>query len=304
MVGFRGQFGVWTDNETSFVDSAAPSVPLEIRTPGVWTGTDYYDPAYARALSRQTYLATQNLLGDAALANLYAADPNPLGHSAGNVLAGVTGGYFGGPAGSAVAVTAWETLYSTALGEPIQDALAQGVIAGVTDFAAGKVFHFAAAGIGAGAKKIAGKFIGNIGSEAVASPGAVYALGHTYDLPASLLGKARVYGFVAYERTRFAISKRSLGGIVNGGVNDTAQRVIRGSYEPVENVITLYQGHNIGTLAEELFHFQQARKLGVIGKGFPAQYLGSSYYESQVEQRAHRFLTGTLGFTINRTRLY
>ena len=113
MVGFRGQFGVWTDNETSFVDSTTPGgVPLEIRSPGVWTGTDYYDPAYARALSRQTYLATQNLLEDAAQANLYAADPNPLGHSLGSVLSGVTGGYFGGPEGSAVAVGAWESIYS------------------------------------------------------------------------------------------------------------------------------------------------------------------------------------------------
>ena len=169
MVGFRGQFGVWTDNETSFVDSAAPSVPLEIRTPGVWTGTDYYDPAYARAMSRQTYLATQNLLGDAALANLYAADPNPLGHSAGNVLAGVTGGYFGGPAGSAVAVTAWETLYSTALGEPIETALTQGVVAGVTNYAFGKAFDAGAAVIGAGVKRAAGSWIARIAAKAAAN---------------------------------------------------------------------------------------------------------------------------------------
>ena len=39
MVGFKGQFGAWTDNETSFVDASKPGgVPLEIRTPAVWTG--------------------------------------------------------------------------------------------------------------------------------------------------------------------------------------------------------------------------------------------------------------------------
>ena len=152
MVGFKGQFGAWTDNETSYIDPGNSSVPLQIRTPGVWTGGRYYDPAVARALSRQTYLATQNLLGDAALANLYAADPNPLGHTLGNVLAGAAGGYFGGPYGSAVAVGAWETLYSTALGEPLDTALAQGVVAGITDFAAGKVFHAATGIIGAGIK--------------------------------------------------------------------------------------------------------------------------------------------------------
>ena len=54
MVGFKGQFGAWTDNETSFVDASKPGgVPLEIRTPAVWTGERYYDPAYARHLSRQ-----------------------------------------------------------------------------------------------------------------------------------------------------------------------------------------------------------------------------------------------------------
>ena len=74
------------------------------------------------------------------------------GHTLGNVLAGAAGGYFGGPYGSAVAVGAWETLYSTALGEPLDTALAQGVVAGITDFAAGKVFHAATGIIGAGIK--------------------------------------------------------------------------------------------------------------------------------------------------------
>ena len=146
MVGFKGQFGVWTDNETQGVSGSTN----QIRSPGLWTGTDYYDPALARKLSRQTYLATQNLQGDAALANLYAADPNPLGHTVGNVLAGVGGGILGGPTGSAVAVGAWETLYGTALGEPLDTALTQGVVAGITDFAFGKAFEAGAAVVGAG----------------------------------------------------------------------------------------------------------------------------------------------------------
>ena len=120
----------------------------------MWTGERYYDPAFARHLTRETYRETENA---AWAINPYIADPNPLGHTLGNVLAGVAGSILGGPGGSAVAVGAWESLYGYALGEPVSVALEQGVIAGVTDFAAGKAFAAGSAIIGAGVRKAVGK---------------------------------------------------------------------------------------------------------------------------------------------------
>ena len=153
MVGYKGQFGAWTDNETDPVTGMANN--YQIRSPAVWTGERYYDPAFARHLTRETYRETENA---AWAINPYIADPNPLGHTLGGVLAGTAGGYFGGPVGSAVSVGSWETLYSLALGEPLDTALTQGIVAGVTDFAVGKVFHYAAGGIGAGVKSVMGRF--------------------------------------------------------------------------------------------------------------------------------------------------
>ena len=74
------------------------------------------------------------------------------------MLAGTAGGLLGGPGGSAAAVGAWEGIYSYALGEPIETALTNGVVAGATDFAFGKAFEAGGAIIGAGVRKAAAKF--------------------------------------------------------------------------------------------------------------------------------------------------
>ena len=71
-----GQLGYWTDNET-----ASPNLTArQIRSPAVWTGERYYDPAYARHLSRETYRGEQNRVSDIELLNQYANDPNPIEH--------------------------------------------------------------------------------------------------------------------------------------------------------------------------------------------------------------------------------
>jgi RHS repeat-associated protein len=44
-----------------------------------------------------------------------------------------------------------------------------------------------------------------------------------------------------------------------------------GGYDSLTNTITLYKGSRLGTLAEELFHAQQARELRLVGQNIPSE---------------------------------
>jgi hypothetical protein len=60
------------------------------------------------------------------------------------------------------------------------------------------------------------------------------------------------------------ISQRS---VINYTVN--YNRVL-GAYNSVNNTITLYNGSNLSTLSEELIHWSQIQRAGLIGQQIPA----------------------------------
>jgi hypothetical protein len=49
---------------------------------------------------------------------------------------------------------------------------------------------------------------------------------------------------------------------------DTANSIL-GTYNSVENSINLYRGSNLGTISEELIHWSQVQRAGLVGEGIP-----------------------------------
>jgi hypothetical protein len=45
---------------------------------------------------------------------------------------------------------------------------------------------------------------------------------------------------------------------------------IWGTYNSVENSINLYQGSDLGTISEELIHWSQIQRAGLVGQPIPA----------------------------------
>ena len=110
MIGFSGQFGCWTDNESSSNSVGAPNR----RFPWVWMGHREYDPVACRFLTRDPigYEGGINLYAYAGGNPIRYCDPIGLGkfdinwwitegaHLTLNIAGGATGAYLGGMLGA------------------------------------------------------------------------------------------------------------------------------------------------------------------------------------------------------------
>ena len=118
--------------------------------------------------------------------------------------------------------------------------------------------------------------------------GAIDALSQTYKLgsPSSLKG------VLAFNRAAYNDFKAS-GGVlkVMRGTTVTGANggSVLGRYSAQRNVIQILKGANLSTITEELVHFRQAQKWGLIGKGFDVSR------RAEIEADAAKTMIG-LGF--------
>jgi hypothetical protein len=118
----------------------------------------------------------------------------------------------------------------------------------------------------------------------------------TLDATYALAAPAYRAGVRAYIRSAIAEFRASKGEFVTerGYTPINARGSLTfGGYMPLENKIFLFSSANQATLVEELIHFQQAKRLGLIGKSLSVLSAGE---RSSLESQAAAILRG-LGFT-------
>ncbi len=244
-VGFQGQFGAYTDNETGLV----------------LMGHRYYSPGTGRFLTRDPkgYGGGINLYGFTGNNPVNEMDPEGTDwlDIASNFSAGAGDIISGGLTQKFRRHFGYDDIVDKGSGS-----YHGGQVAGVGYLAVDSVVSGVGVINGVRAIRAAGGVRAAI--TAVRGIGAIDALAQTYKIgsPSSLKGvltfnRAAYNDFIA-SGGKFQVMRDVA---IDGG------RVL-GRYSAKINVIQIGKGANLSTVTEELVHFRQAQKLGVIGRGF------------------------------------
>jgi RHS repeat-associated protein len=271
--GFGGQFGYYTDTETGLLC-------LTHR---------YYDPGTGKFINRDPigYGGGMNLYGFAGGNPVNESDPNGTDgfDNVSNFFAGWGDTLSFGGSGR---VRQWIGV------DDVVDRSSGAYVGGVV---VGTVQGFVEGGAGAVGAVRAVRAAGGIRSliatasaaRALRSGGALHA---SYGY-ASSASRPAVGAFIKSAISEFKASGGTFAKISGHTPVNSAGNLTLGAYRSQTNTIYLFSSANQGTLVEELIHFQQAKRLGILGKSWnilsPAERLS-------LEGQAAAIIRG-LGFT-------